>query len=122
MADSSLVAARASGRVFYGNPICALVWAHNSASIPNGPARNGEDFGPSGGVLIVLYDGDAAFTHFADCREDGQDHLTHVYLGTGADDATLLQLANGTGFPFELLASVLDGTYVPAPVEEEEFA
>ena len=124
MADSSLVAARASGRVFYGNHICALVWAHNSASVPNGPARFGEDvdFGPSGGVVIILYDGDAAFTHFADCREDGQDHLTHVYLGTQTDDETLLQLADGTGFPFELLASVLDGTYVPAPVEEEEFA
>ena len=124
MSSSSLVVARASGRAFYGNVICALVWAHNSASVPNGPARNveGADFGPSGGVVIVLYDGSAAFTHFADCREEGQDHLTHVFLGTQTDDETLLQLADGTGFPFELLASVLDGTYVPAPVEEEEFA
>ena len=81
------------------------------------------DFGPSGGVVIILYDGDAAFCLCVDGddSEDGQRHLTHVYLGTQTDDATLLQLADGTGFPFELLASVLDGTYVQ-PVDVEEFA
>lgn len=126
MADSSLVAARPSGRAFYGKHICALVWAHGSASVPNGPARiaEGVDFGPSGGVLIVLFEGEAAFALFADCREDGMRNvLTHIFLGTQTDDKTLLQLADGTGLPFELLASVLGGTYVPlVDVEEEALA